>query len=136
MEMKERKIRCNLGTKGCPHERQMAFNDWIRKELPDSKTGFITLDIDHIFINLNSKKLLIIEKKTFNAKFNTEVDFAQKQFLLMIRKIFMQLPNIIEGWKFLDIHLIQFDGFDFETGDVYFDGNKIEEQELKKILSI
>ena len=134
--MKERKIRCKLGTKGCPHERQLAFNDWIRNELPDSSTGFITLDIDHIFMNIKTKKLLIIEKKTFNAKYNTDVDFAQRQFLLMIRKIFMQLPKIINGWQFLDVHLIQFDGFDFETGEVYFDGNLITEQELKTKLSI
>lgn len=134
--MKERKIRCHLGTKGCPHERELAFSDWIRKELPDQSTGFMALDIDHVFFNFKTKKLLIIETKTHKAKWNAEVEFAQRNFLLMIRKVFMQLPRIIDGWQFMDVHLIQFDGYDFNTGDVYFDGNIISEQELKKILSI
>ena len=134
--MKERKIKCKLGVKGCPHERELAFSDWIRNNLPDQSTGFMALDIDHVLWNFKTKKLLIIETKTHKAKLNANVEFAQREFLMMIRKVFMQLPKIIDGWQFLDVHLIQFDGYDFDTGQCFFDEEPITETELIKKLSI
>lgn len=134
--IKERKMKCKLGIDGCPHERELAFSDWIREKLPDTNTGFMSLDIDHVLFNFKTKKLLIIECKTHKIKFNSKVEFGQRFFLKMVKKVFMQLPKLIDGWIFDDIHLIQFDAYDFKTGKCYFDNVEISESDLIKKLSL
>ena len=39
----------------CPHERSKKFNDWIRKNLPSSKTGLLATDLDFILLNYKTK---------------------------------------------------------------------------------
>lgn len=136
--MNERKVQCKLGVKGCPHERNLAFSDWMRENLPKSDTGLNIFDIDFIVYNTKSKKLIIIEKKCFKEKeyHGSEVNFSQRFLLKMVYKLFKQLPDQFKDWEFVDMNLIQFDGYDFNTGKCYLDYNEISEQELKKYLSI
>jgi hypothetical protein len=135
--MEMRNFKCRLGFKGCPHERDYAFSDWMRANLPDSKTGMQIVDLDFVIYNYKTKKLLIIEQKLFKEKYDGKnVSFAQREFLMLVKKVFSQLKNVKDGWEFLDVHLIQFDAYDFSTGKCYLDNKEISETDLVKFLSI
>lgn len=123
-----RKVRCeNIN---CPHERLLRFSDWIRENLPDSKDGFYVSDIDFVFYNMETKKVIIVEQKTRGAG----VQDWQRDLLSNIKRWILQ--GIDNEWIFEGIHLLQFEGYSFDDGKVYFDNKEITEQELIKILSL
>ena len=45
-------------------KRDLGFSQWIRKNLPDSYTGYSVSDIDFMLWNWKTKKVMILEIKT------------------------------------------------------------------------
>lgn len=113
----------------CPHENAKKFNDWVRKNLPDSFTGFCASDIDLVLWNYTTKKFMIIEVKTRNKK-------IKKYQYIMLKNINKWLKlGVNDGWEYLGVHLITFQNLSFEDGSVFLDKKEISEGDLIKFLS-
>ena len=100
-------------------KRPSALSPWFRKKMPDSKTGYWVHDIDWCIYNNKTKKLMLLEEKTYGAK----VSWAQKETLKILNKaLHMGLKEL--GVVYMGCNLITFRGAGFED-DVYFN-NDIE----------
>jgi len=141
----KRKLMCVMGKRnkyiidnkevvGCPHERLLSFSDWLRDNLVN---GCMSHDIDFVIWNNNKKTIMLLEAKTYKIKYPDSAEPTEKQRILLrlLLKLFNQISKIITGWKFKGVHLIQFDMYDFETGNVYLDKKLISEPELKTFLN-
>ena len=53
--------------------RDLGFSNWIRKELPDSSTGFSASDLDFMLWNWKTKKIILLES------FYAQVDFTNSE---------------------------------------------------------
>jgi len=111
--------------------RDLEVSSWIRKNLPDSKTGFMVTDLDFILYNYKSKKLMLVEVKTRKAKMKT----WQQNIFTMLDKIIKKGAADI-GVKYYGFHCIRFEGTFFNNGRCMFDDKLISETELIKTLSM
>ena len=118
---------------GCPHERLLLFSDWLRNL---SNEKLIINDIDFVIVNNETKTILILEVKTNFVHFpNTALPSKSQKILLnMVHKVFNKLSEIITGWKFKGVHLIQFESYDFTDGNCYLDNKLITEEQLKNFI--
>ena len=115
-------------------QRSLEFSRWIRKELPDSSTGFCVGNNDWIFWNYHTRRLMLCEEKTRNGDIKkgswfhrliTEVlDPALKEF---------SKKNRID---YRGYHLITFEKTDPSAGKIYLDRKEISKEDLKDFLSM
>ncbi len=122
----QRKLHCS--NPNCPHERLLKFSDWIRKKLPDSKTGYLVSDIDFLLYNHKTKKVMLIEQKTKS----NETTFSQRK---MFNQLHHWLQKGISGYTYLGYHCITFQNYCFDDGDVFYDGWPSNEKEIKEKLT-
>ena len=111
-------------------KRNLDFSQWVRKNLPDSDTGYSATDLDMILYNWKTKRFLILETKVYNGKMRNGQKF-----------MFMRLNNwlkngVSDGWRYYGFHLIVFENTCFSNGQVYLNGKKSSEEEIKKLLSL
>lgn len=131
---KERIIYCRnedgtINTK-CPHEKTLFFNDWVRSNLPDSNTGYYVTDIDFVFVNSKTGKIMLIEVKTHSKV----VSVWQKNiFKIISNAVKLCVPK---RWRYLEYNLIQFENSNFTDGKVYLNHKEITETQLKDFLSM
>lgn len=110
--------------------RDLTFSAWVRENLPDSSTGYMASDLDFIFWNYKTKKVMLIEIKTRNA----DVKTWQK---IMWSNIDKWIKNGIDSnWTYLGFNFIQFERTNFEDGRCYLNGNEISELELIQVLNL
>lgn len=110
--------------------RDLTFSAWIRVNLPDSSTGFQATDIDFVLRNWRTKKLMLLEIKTFH----TPIKKWQQIVFSDLDVIFKNGIKSLLNWEYLGWHLVMFEGNDF-TQKVFFDDAEVTENELKNILS-
>ena len=111
-------------------EHDLYFSNWIRKKLPDSYTGYRCYDIDFVLWNKNEKKIMLLELKSYNT------DTKPDQHLILKNLHKWIGAGIEKDWKYLGLHLIQFEKFNFENGKVYLNRKEITEEELISFLSL
>jgi len=122
-----RKLHCD--NPDCPHERLKIMSDWVRNELPDSASGFTVSDIDFVFSNYKTRKIMILEVKTHNSACKNWQRNMWKNMNRWLKK------GVDGGWTYLGFHLLVFQGIDFSL-PIYYDYKQIDEAQLKKILSM
>ena len=112
------------------YSRDLGFSQWIRANLPDSKTGFMVTDLDFVVFNYKTKKLMFLEIKTRNSR---PKEWQHQIFKNLHRWI---KNGIDDDWTYLGYHLIQFENTNFKDGKVFFDYLVTSEAELIKTLSL
>ena len=89
-------------------KRDIDFSRWIRKNLPDSSSGFLVSDIDFYIFNYKTKNHALVEIKTYTG-----------QLKEWKRKMYERLGKWIkegsekEGWNFKGFFLIKKVVFEF-----------------------
>ena len=111
-------------------ERDLTFSGWVRKNLPDSSTGWVTSDIDWYMYNYKTKKCCMVETKTRNA----DLTFAQTQMYKNLSKWISEGAKK-DGWDFTGFYIIKFENTWFDDGKVFINSKESSEEEIKKILS-
>ncbi len=109
--------------------RSLVFSGWIRKELPDSSTGFAVSDLDFVLWNWKHKKIMFLEIKTRQSKPGK----GQRMMWSLIHKWIIK--GISSDWTYYGFHLIVFEKTNFEDGKCFLDNKEISEQDLIKFLS-
>ena len=98
--------------------RELAFSSWIRKELPDSASGFCVTNQDWVFWNWKTRQLLLAEEKTRNGK-------VAKWFYRLIADIIhpalCSYARAHDDIDYRGYHLIQFENTGPDDGKIYFD---------------
>jgi hypothetical protein len=119
-------------------KRSLAFSGWIRKNLPDSSTGFCAGNQDWLFWNWKTRKLLLAEEKTHDA-------MISKWFYLWIKNV---LDPALKEWcpknnvEYYGYYLIVFEHDDPSNGKIHLgkicDGSmeEVTEEQLIKFLSM
>ena len=117
-------------------KRDLTFSQWIRKKLPDSKSGFMVTDIDFFIFNYKTKKCMVVEVKTRN----TEIKDWQRIFYTNFDKWLK--TGVMDGWTYRGAYLVKFENTCFEDGKCYltsFEKNEtmcVTERALIKFLSL
>jgi hypothetical protein len=109
--------------------RDLTMSQWVRKSLPDSSLGFLVTDLDFILYNFTTKKVMLVEVKTRNARLKKWQETIFSQLARWIK------TGIDKEWEFLGFHLITFENTFFNDGNVYLDGVKTTETEVRNFLS-
>ena len=112
-------------------KRDLSLSQWIRKNLPDSSTGYLVSDLDFILYDKTNKRIMLIEAKTRNAaprKWQSEL------FNLIDKMMRISAPEV--GIEYKGWHLIQLESLDPSKGKIYLDGHEIDEQDLIFYLSM
>lgn len=109
--------------------RPLDFSNWVRRNLPDSSTGYMVTDLDFILSNYRTKKIMMLEIKTRRSRMP---EFQRRLFADIDRWI---KQGIDGGWQFLGFHLLVFENNSFEDGRAWFDNIEISEADLKRKLS-
>lgn len=109
--------------------RDLTFSVWIRKNLPDSKTGFMVSDLDFILYNYRTRKIELLEIKTHSSQ------LPKWQKMLFENLAHWLARGIDGGWEFLGFHTIVFENTFFHDGKCFFDGQEISEENLLELLS-
>ena len=112
-------------------ERDLTFSEWVRENLPNSDTGWVTSDIDWYMFNYKTKKCCIVETKTRNAN----LTYTQEQMYSNISK-WIGEGSKKDGWNFIGFFLVKFENTFFDDGKVYLNGKESSEVEIKQILSL
>jgi len=112
-------------------ERDLTFSSWVRKNLPDSSTGWVTSDIDWYMYNYKTKKCCMVETKTRNA----DLTFAQKQMYNNLSKWISEGAKK-DGWDFTGFYVIKFENTWFDDGKVFINSKESSEEEIKKIETV
>jgi hypothetical protein len=117
--------------------KETEFSLWLRNKLPDnvtfareddalsSKLGFITTDIDYIWMNFKTNEWIIIEEK----RRRKEVPFAQKNILVMIHNLARKHDK-----KYRGLYLIQFERTNPEDGKIWINNKEVTKENLIKLL--
>lgn len=109
-------------------ERDLKFSQWIRDKLPDSSDGYMVSDLDFILHNYKTRKLMLLEVKTYGASVST---WQRMLFDILDRALKNGCQDDVE---YLGFHVIRFQTNDF-SGIVTLDGEPVEEDELIQFLS-
>lgn len=109
--------------------RSLEFSQWIRKNLPDSQTGYMVSDIDFILYNYKTKKIAIVEVKTNNKIIST----WQRRLLEFVSSCIRNgKPS---DYDYLGLYIIRFEKTNFNDGKVYLNGEESSEEQIRKILT-
>lgn len=115
--------------------RPSSFSKWIRRNLPDSSTGFAVADIDWVLVNWKQKplKFMFLEEKTGKGYVNKWFKTFIKTILHPAVKQFAENNDDVE---YLGFHVLQMEGESPADGEMKFDGKPIDAFTLKMILSL
>lgn len=102
------------------------FSNWLRQqERLDSKKGFITTDLDYIWMNYKTEKFMIVEEKCQLQ----DVLYPQSAILKRIHKLCRADKN------HMGCHRIKFQlEYPEDGGDIYLNDIKITKEELLDFL--
>lgn len=113
--------------------RELEFSQWIRDELPSSKTAFMVSDLDFILWNYRSKRMMFIEVKTNS---HDVFKFQRIMFTQMAKWIQRGIDQYRDGWSFLGYHEIVFERKNFQDGKCWLNKREVTEQQLIEFLSL
>jgi len=116
-------------------KRDLKFSQWIRENLPDSKTGFLVSDLDFILYSRSSKSIMWLEVKTRNKRISFD-HWQYRLFTDLAKCLRLGMKTFLPDWYFMGYHNIRFENTFFNDGKVYFDDREISEEELRDRLSI
>lgn len=109
--------------------RELFVSQWIRKNLPDSSTGFMVTDLDWILSNYKTKKIMLLEVKSRTGTIKN----WQRNIFKNLNKWISR--GIDDDWIYLGFHLLQLSCDKIENSICLFDNEPIEEIDLIKKLS-
>lgn len=113
-------------------ERSLAFSGWIHEHLPDSCTGFCVANLDWLFWNYKTRRLLLAEEKMHGAELRTW--FARFMYEVMDPALKLYAPqNHIDYRGF---HKIIFENTSPDDGKIYLDGKEISADDLRTFLAM
>lgn len=113
--------------------RDLTFSGWIRKNLPDSSTGFLASDLDFILWNYKTRKLMLLEIKTHAS----HMKFWQSSLFGILNSLInFGIKELTPPIEYKGFHCIRFENTDFTDGRCLFDNKPVNEEELIKILSM
>lgn len=121
----KRYLRCK--DENCPHENEAIAKDWIRDNMPISKTGFNASDLDLIIWNNISRKFCILEFKT---NMGSMKPFQYTFFGRLNKWIKEGIKSDEENWNYLDFNLITFEKYSFDDGKALLNGEPITAEEF------
>ena len=104
--------------------RDLTFSGWIRKNLPDSSSGYLVTDLDFILQNYKTKKIMLLEIKTRKSDLK---EWQKRLFRNLHRWIDKGIDN---DWEYLGFHIVQFENTCFADGKCFFDYKNINEKDL------
>lgn len=110
--------------------RDLGFSQWVRKNLPDSSTGFVVSDLDFILYNDKNKTLLFLEVKTHGAK---QRPWQASLFRLIDQMVSASASQF--GIEYKGYHLLTLSSTTPEEGTILLDGQVITREELIFYLS-
>lgn len=113
-------------------KRSLEFSSWIRKNLPDSSTGFCVFNQDWVFWNWKTKKLMLCEEKMYMSKVSTAFGRLINEVIEPALKDFC--PK--KGVDFKGYFLIQFENTGPDDGKIFFNGNEVTKEVLINFLSL
>ena len=113
----------------CPHENRKKFNEWVRKNLPSSATGFLASDLDFILFNYKTRNIMLLEIKTRGKELKTWQSILFNNLDKWLKR------GIDSDWEYHGFNYITYEKTNFNDGDVFFNGKEITEDELRSILS-
>jgi hypothetical protein len=113
------------------------FGLWLRGQLPNQKTnvtciesdinhGYVTTNLDYVWYNYNSGKLMLIEEKRYNCS----LTYSQN-------KVFQLLDDLIlksKYEKYYGFHVLRFQKTNPEDGKIFWDDDKISISDLLMLL--
>jgi hypothetical protein len=117
--------------------KQTEFSLWLRNVMPDnitsvrrndplsSKMGFITTDIDYIWMNYKTSEWIIIEEK----RYNLEVPYAQRNILTMLHNLAKKNDP-----KYKGLYSIKFENTNPEDGRMWINSKEVSKDYLIKLL--
>lgn len=112
--------------------RSLAFSNWLRR-LSDPVTGLTVTNLDWIFWNWKTRRLMFCEEKCKNAKIAKYFEIFCNDILTPALKDYCE-KNCID---FRGFHVITFDNMSpMDSKHIYFDDRLVTEDELKKILKM
>lgn len=132
-------IKCEICKTDIPYHCKcnLVLDDWIRKHLPDSYSGFRVYDIDSVLWQKGWKdgepsiiKLMILEYKNGEAVVSADQSLMLNFFQKAV-KDYCEKNNV----EFLGVHLIRLETGNPSTGKIEFDGKLVDEKALIERLS-
>lgn len=113
-------------------KRCLDFSKWVRVSLTDSYDGFRVSDVDFILANVVTKKIILLEEKTYSA----DCKKWQKNLFRNIDKwISCGIENDTNGWEYLGFHVVTFEKTAPYNGLIWFDDERITKEQLIEKLS-
>lgn len=112
-------------------ERDLSFSRWIRKNLPDSKTGFMVTDVDFFIYNYNTRKVAIVEVKTNKGRMR----WWQENFYKNLDN-WLKIGCKESNWHYVGFFAIRFENTCFDDGLCIINDKVVTEQEAIEILSL
>lgn len=113
--------------------RDLTFSGWVRKNLPDSSTGFMASDLDFILWNYKTRRLMLLEIKTHKAYMKT---WQSKLFGVLDSIIKYGVDKVVPPINYKGFHCVRFENTGFDDGACLFDDKLVDEKNLIKILSM
>lgn len=116
-------------------KRDLAFNEWIKKYLPDSYGGYLVTDVDFVLYDESINRFMILEVKTKNGVMKYWQKRVYKQLAKWI-EIGIRHDEYAGPWQFLGFHQLIFQHTTPEDGRMFFDNKEVERDELLRILEM
>lgn len=113
-------------------ERSLEFSRWIRENLPDSQTGLCVTNIDWVFYNWRTKKLMLCEEKTHMAKLSKWFEMLISYVIEPALRAFCRYHAI----QYKGYHLIQFDGTSPDDGKIFVNGKLMDKKAFTSWISL
>jgi len=113
------------------NRRPSILSSWNRQNLPDSSFPFLVYDIDWILVNVNHRRVMVLEEKVNGAS-------TSRPFETVIRKMVAEALEMWcdeNEWQFDGFNTIKFNGHTIDEG-ITFNDVPISEQQLKEKLSL
>jgi len=114
-------------------KRSLEFSGWILRRLADSSMGFCVGNLDWIFWNYKTRRLLIAEEKTHSA-------VCKPWFSRLMRDVIdpaLRAHAEAGNYTYLGFHIITFElAAPGDEGEMFWDGAPITEEELVKNLTL
>lgn len=113
-------------------ERSLAFSQWVRKNLPHSRTGFCVTNQDWLLYNYKTQRLMLLEEKTRNGRLSTW--FANLIEYVINPALAEYCPKV--GIEYRGYHLLVFENSSPTDGRIWLDGHGVDEEWLRNYLSL
>ena len=94
--------------------RDLTFSNWIRRNLPNSETGFSVSDVDFMLWNWQRGGVMFVEVKTHGKQLSTG---QLRQFRRLHDWITAGMKD--SGWSYYGWIVITFENTSFDDGKVW-----------------